>query len=54
MLDPDKRPVNAIADSTEARDVVSVDISSARDVSHTLLFDPGLGLEERLLSEQFQ
>jgi NAD+ kinase len=54
VLDPDKRPVNAIADSTEARDVVSVDISSARDISHALLFDPGHGLEERLLSEQFQ
>ena len=54
VLDAEKRPVNAIADSTEARDVVSVDISSAGDVSHILLFDPGHGLEERLLSEQFQ
>ncbi|MEX0971583.1 MAG: NAD kinase [Paracoccaceae bacterium] len=54
VLEPDKRPVNAIADSSEARDVLRVDISSARDISHTLLFDPGHGLEERLLSEQFQ
>lgn len=54
VLEPDKRPVNAIADSSEARDVLRVEISSARDVSHTLLFDPGHGLEERLLNEQFQ
>ena len=54
VLEPEKRPVNAIADSSEARDVLRVDISSARDISHTLLFDPGHGLEERLLSEQFQ
>lgn len=54
VLNPAKRPVNAIADSTEARDVVAVDVSSARDISHTLLFDPGHGLEERLLNEQFQ
>lgn len=54
VLEPAKRPVNAIADSFEARDVVRVDIRSEPSISHVLLFDPGHGLEERLLSEQFQ
>jgi NAD+ kinase len=33
--------------------VVRVDVSSETAVAHRLLFDPGHGLEERLLREQF-
>lgn len=54
VLEPNKRTVNAFADSTVAHDVVSVEISSAGNIKHILLFDPGHGLEERLLIEQFQ
>ncbi len=53
VLDPDKRPVMADADGTSYRDVVTVEIMSEPSISHTILFDPGHGLEERLISEQF-
>lgn len=52
-LDPQKRPVSAVADGVEARDVLSVEIQSAQDIKHQILFDPGHGLEERLIREQF-
>jgi len=35
------------------QDVVSVEIESANDIMHRLLFDPDHGLEERLIQEQF-
>jgi NAD+ kinase len=53
VLDPEKRPVMAEADSQSARDVVRVDIRSEPGVAHKVLFDPGHGLEERLIREQF-
>lgn len=54
VLDPVKRPVMADADSrASVRDVVSVTVRSRPDVCHRLLFDPGHGLEERLIREQF-
>jgi NAD+ kinase len=43
----------ADADSRVVRDVIAVEIASATEVSHRILFDPGHGLEERLISEQF-
>ena len=53
VLEPEKRPVMAEADSRAVRDVVSVEIRSEPAVCHRILFDPGHGLEERLISEQF-
>ncbi|WP_330999027.1 NAD kinase [Mangrovicoccus algicola] len=53
VLEIAKRPVMADADSRQVRNVVSVDIRSRGDITHRLLFDPGHGLEERLLREQF-
>jgi NAD+ kinase len=53
VLDPDKRPVMAEADSRAVRDVVRVDIRSEPRVVHRVMFDPGHGLEERLIREQF-
>ncbi|MEM9498674.1 MAG: NAD kinase [Pseudomonadota bacterium] len=53
VIEPDKRPVMADADSNWIENVVSVEIRSEPTVSHRLLFDPGHGLEERLLREQF-
>ena len=52
-LETDKRPVSAVADFTEARDVVTVDIHENRDIAMTLLFDREFNLEERVLKEQF-
>jgi len=53
VLESDKRPVAASADSQEVRDVHAVEIHSEERVIHRILFDPGHGLEERLLREQF-
>lgn len=54
VIEPMKRPVMADADSRfSVRDVVSVEVRSQSDVQHRLLFDPGHGLEERLIREQF-
>ncbi|SNR52989.1 NAD kinase [Paracoccus sediminis] len=53
VLNPERRPVMADADSRSVRHVVRVGIRSAQDVRHRLLFDRGHGLEERLLREQF-
>lgn len=53
VLEPAKRPVMADADSRSVENVVSVEIRSEPSVSHVILFDPGHGLEERLIVEQF-
>lgn len=53
VLEPDKRPVMAEADSRSFANVTSVEIRSEATVRHRILFDPGHGLEERLISEQF-
>jgi len=48
-----KRPVSAVADYTEVRDIKSVKITEDRTISLPLLFDPEHNLEERIISEQF-
>ena len=53
VIDPAKRPVMADADGKSVRDVVSVEIRSEPGIRHRILFDPGHGLEERLIREQF-
>jgi len=53
VLEPEKRPVMADADSRSSHSVISVEISSDPTVRHRLMFDPGHGLEERLIREQF-
>ena len=53
VLEPEKRAVQAVADATEARSVDWVEIESAPEIKHRILFDPGHGLEERLIREQF-
>ncbi len=53
ILELDKRPVAAVADSTEVRNVASVAISEDRTVKTTILFDPDQSLSERIIAEQF-
>ena len=53
VLEADKRPVSAVADNVEVRDVVEVHVSEDRAVSLSMLFDAGRSLEERVLAEQF-
>jgi len=53
VLNPEKRPVSAVADFTEIRNVVSVTINEQRKISLKLLFDPEHNLDERITKEQF-
>ena len=53
VLNPVKRPVMADADSRPVRNVHWVEVRTDTSVTHRLLFDPGHGLEERLIQEQF-
>ncbi|MEZ5821620.1 MAG: NAD kinase [Xanthobacteraceae bacterium] len=53
VLDSQKRPVAAVADHDEARDVTRVEVASDKTISMRMLFDPGHSLEERILREQF-
>jgi NAD+ kinase len=53
ILEADKRPVSAVADRNEVRDVLSVEVRQDRSTLIRLLFDPEHNLEERILAEQF-
>ena len=53
ILDPDKRPVSAVADDREFRNVTEVCVEQEKDVEFTLLFDKGHELDEKILREQF-
>jgi NAD+ kinase len=53
ILEPEKRPVSAVADHFEVREVASVDVAEDRSISMTMLFDEGHSLNERILAEQF-
>jgi NAD+ kinase len=53
VLEADKRPVSAVADNHEVRNVLEVHIAEDRSVSMSMLFDAGRSLEERVLTEQF-
>ena len=53
VLEADKRPTAAVADFTEVRNVISVEVCEDRSVSITVLFDPDRGLSERIIAEQF-
>jgi NAD+ kinase len=53
ILEGNKRPVSAVADMTEVRDVAKVKIKCDRKTAMTLLFDPDQHLSERILKEQF-
>jgi len=54
VLEHDKRPVAAVADHFEIRDVRCVEVEEHQNQSITLLFDPGHSLAERVLDEQFR
>ena len=53
ILDPGKRPVSAVADQLEVRDVATVEVSVDRSRALTLLFDPEHALDDRIAMEQF-
>jgi NAD+ kinase len=53
VIDPAKRPVAAVADHAEVRDVAQVEVTMDHTISLHMLFDPGHSLDERILREQF-
>ena len=53
VLEPSKRPVAAVADHDEVRDVQRVEIGMDQSIALNLLFDPDHSLDERILREQF-
>lgn len=53
ILEADKRPVSAVADHTEVREVTEVTVAEDASVAATILFDPDRSLQERILAEQF-
>ncbi len=53
VLEESKRPVLAVADSTEVRQVSTVEVAFHNEIEIQFLFDPGHGLNERILKEQF-
>ncbi len=54
ILEAEKRPVAAVADHVEVRDVIHVEIAEDRKRSVKILFDKGHSLTERVLNEQFK
>lgn len=53
VLDPSKRPVSAVADQQEIRDVARVSVTSDTSTRLTLMFDPEHALDDRIAMEQF-
>ncbi|HEY5106043.1 MAG TPA: NAD kinase [Caulobacteraceae bacterium] len=53
VLEADKRPVSAVADNVEVRNVIEVEVVEDRSITLAMLFDAGRSLEERTLAEQF-
>jgi NAD+ kinase len=53
VLEAKHRPVSAVADQFEVRDVCTVDVRLDKERSLTLLFDPEHALDERIAMEQF-
>ena len=53
VMEAERRPVSAVADHTEFRDVAKVDVSMDRSIDLVMLHDPGHSLDERILREQF-
>ena len=53
VQEPENRPVSAVADFTEFRDVVKVEVWKDQSASINLLFDPEMNLDERMIKEQF-
>jgi NAD+ kinase len=53
VMDAERRPVSAVADNFEVRDVRTVRIAETREIALNMLFDADRSFEERVLAEQF-
>ena len=54
IIESKKRPVSVVADSTEFRDISSVEVHQSKDQVVELLFDEDHSFDERILNEQFK
>ena len=54
VLEPQKRPVNAVADHTEFKSVLTIEVAEDPDVECRIMFDPDHSWADRILAEQFQ
>ncbi|MGQ0672164.1 MAG: NAD kinase [Hyphomicrobium sp.] len=54
VLEHEKRPVSAVADHVEFRNIVRVEVEQARQVELLMMFDSDHSLDERILAEQFR
>jgi NAD+ kinase len=54
VLEPDKRPVNAVADHVEFKSAVQVDVEEDKQAACLIMFDRGHSWDERILAEQFR
>lgn len=53
VLEPGKRPVSAVADQREVRDIRDIQIAIDPNRRLSLMFDPGHSLDDRISAEQF-
>ena len=53
-LEAERRPVSAVADNQEVRDVIAVEVRQNETIAMQLMFDRGHSLDERILREQFE
>ena len=54
ILESKKRPISAVADNIEVRDVIKVQVTQDKDQTVKILFDEKHSFEERILNEQFK
>lgn len=53
IIESQKRPVSAVADFNEIRNVTSVEIYERRDLPLNILFDQKNNIQDRIIKEQF-
>jgi NAD+ kinase len=53
ILEPDKRPVNAVADNAEVKSILHVRVAQSKDMTARILSDPDHSWSDRILAEQF-
>ncbi|CAD7029053.1 NAD kinase [Pseudorhizobium halotolerans] len=53
ILEPEKRPVNAVADNMEVKSVLRVQVEQSEEMTARILSDPDHTWSDRILAEQF-
>jgi NAD+ kinase len=53
VLEPEKRPVNAVADHIEVKSVIQVQVAESKESTTRILTDSSHSWNDRILAEQF-